>query len=140
MKLYLSNYVTKAELKETRGFDTSTLASKIDLAGLKTKIDNLDVGKLNTTPADLIKLSNVVDNDFVKKTVYDKLMIKSNAIDTKIPSTTELVNKTQYNLDKQGPKNNIEDVDIQIPNASGLVKKTGSNTKRLKKIYLALLD
>ena len=33
-------------------------------------------------PTDLSKLSNVVKNDVVKKTVYDKLVAKVNAIDT----------------------------------------------------------
>ena len=33
-------------------------------------------------PTDLIKLSNVVKNDVVKKTVYNKLFAKVNAIDT----------------------------------------------------------
>ena len=42
------------------------LASKTDLGSLKTKVDNLHVGKLKTVSADLRKLSIVVDND-VKK-------------------------------------------------------------------------
>lgn len=29
----------------------------------------------------------------LKKTVYDKLLLKVNAIDTKVPSTTELISK-----------------------------------------------
>ena len=33
-------------------------------------------------PVDLSKLSNVVKNDVVKKTVYDKLVAKLNNIDT----------------------------------------------------------
>ena len=36
------------------------------------------------------------------KTVYDKYVTKVNVIDTKIPSTSGLVNKTQYDLDKKG--------------------------------------
>ena len=38
--------------------------------------------KLGTGPADLSKLSNVVKNDVVKKTTYDKLVAKVNNIDT----------------------------------------------------------
>ena len=34
---------------------------------MKTKVDNLDVDKLSTVPVDLSKLTNVVDNDVVKK-------------------------------------------------------------------------
>ena len=49
--------------------DICMLASKTDLASLKTKVDNLNVDKLKTIPADLSKLRNVVDNDDVKKSV-----------------------------------------------------------------------
>ena len=47
------------------------------------------------------KLSNIVDNDVVKKTAYNQFVIKVNAIDTKIPSISGLVTKKQNNLDKQ---------------------------------------
>ena len=43
---------------------------------LKTKVENVDVDKLKTAPADLSKLSNLVDHDVVKKTVYYKLVTK----------------------------------------------------------------
>ena len=33
---------------------------------LKTKLDNLDVGKLKTVPVELKKLSDVVDNEVLK--------------------------------------------------------------------------
>ena len=59
------------------------MASKTDLADLKTKLDNLDVDKLKTIPKVLSKLSDVVDNDVLKKTAHDKLVVKVNAIDTK---------------------------------------------------------
>ena len=42
-----------------------------------------------------MRLVNVVDNNIVKKTVYDKLVTTINAIDTKIPSTSGLVFNTQ---------------------------------------------
>ena len=48
--------------------DTSTLKPKTDLAGFRNKADNLDVYKLNTSLADWTQLSNVVDNDGIKKT------------------------------------------------------------------------
>ena len=50
-ELDLSNYATKADLKGATGIDTSMLASKADLASLKTKVDNLTVDKLKTVPA-----------------------------------------------------------------------------------------
>ena len=61
----------KANLKGASGIDISTLTSKTDLAGMKTKADNLDVDKLKNVPADLSKLSNVVDNKSKKLYVID---------------------------------------------------------------------
>ena len=52
------------------------------LNSLKSKLDDLDVRKLKTVPVNLKKLSDIVDNDVVKKTVYDQLLKKVNAIDT----------------------------------------------------------
>ena len=51
--------------------------------------------KLKTVPLDLSKPSNVVNNDVVKKAVYDKLVAKVNNIDT---SGFNL--KTKYDTDK----------------------------------------
>ena len=63
----LSNCTTKSDLKEVTGIDTSMIASKTDLAILKTKVNYLDVDKLKTVPAGLGKLSNVVDDDVIRK-------------------------------------------------------------------------
>ena len=60
----LSYYVTKADLKDALAIDTSRLAS--DLAGVNTKLDELDVDKLRIAPADLSKLSDVLDNYVIK--------------------------------------------------------------------------
>ena len=118
----------KVDLKGEAGIDTSTLPSKADSASLKTKVDNLDVDKLTTVPAELSNLSNIVDNDVVKKTVYDKLIIKVNAIDTKGPSTNRwsLKHCMIYTNEKE---KEIEDVDKKTPNTVRLVKKTACNTK-----------
>ena len=51
--------------------------------------------KLKTAPVDLSKLSIVVNNDVVKKIVYDKLVAKVNAIDT-----SGFALKTQYDTAK----------------------------------------
>ena len=58
VELDLSNYATKADLKDVTGIDTSTLASKTGLLSLQTKLHNLDVDKLKPFPADLTRLSN----------------------------------------------------------------------------------
>ena len=50
------------------------LLKKVDLANLKFKTDKLNVVELETTPADLSKLSNVAKNKVVKKTEYDELI------------------------------------------------------------------
>ena len=70
-------------------------------------------------PADLSKLSNVVKNDVVKKTVYDKLVTKVNYVDT-----SDFVLKTIWNT-------KITELENKFPNASNLVKKTDYNTKLL---------
>ena len=61
-----------------------------------------------TIPADLIKLSNVKDKNFVKKAMYDKLVTKVNVIDTKSPITIGLVTKTQYDLHKKGLRKRLK--------------------------------
>ena len=92
-------------------------ALKTNLGCLETEVDKLDIDKLVPVPVDLTKLSDVVKNDVVKKTVYDKLVAKVNIIDT-----SEFVLKTKYYTDKSKLEN-------KIPDTSGLVKKTDYNTK-----------
>ena len=75
--------------------DTSSLALKTNLANLKTEVDKLEIDKLAPVPLDLSKLSDVVKNDAVKKTVFDKLVAKVNNI-----YTSDFVLKTKYNSDK----------------------------------------
>ena len=82
VKVDLSNYVTKTDLESVTHVDTSSFALKTNLANLKTEVDELDIHKLVTVPVDLNKLSNVVKNDFVKKTLYDKLVATVKNIDT----------------------------------------------------------
>ena len=84
IELGLSNYAKKkkADLKNATDVDASGFAKKTDLANsksgaykldddkwknvpaalrnLKSKVEKLDLGKLQTTPVDLIKLNNVV--------------------------------------------------------------------------------
>ena len=95
VKVDLSNYARKTDLKNVTHLDTSSFALKTNLASLKTKVDKLDIDKLAPVPVDLSKLSDVVKNDVVKKTVYDKLVAKVNNIDT-----SDFVLKTKYQTDK----------------------------------------
>ena len=87
----MSNYATKTDLKNVTNVDTSIFALKINLANLKTEIHKLDIDKLAPVPVDLSKLSDVVKNDVVKKTLYDKLVAKVNNI-----HTSDFVLKTKY--------------------------------------------
>ena len=68
----LSNYATKADIKNISPVDTSSFTLKTNLANLKTEVDKLDIDKLVPVPVDLSKLSDVLKNDVVKKDVYNK--------------------------------------------------------------------
>ena len=60
VKVDLSNYATKTNLKNVKHVDTSSFALKTNLANLKAEVDKLDIDKLIPVPVDLSKLSNVV--------------------------------------------------------------------------------
>ena len=60
VKVDLSNYATKTDLKTVTHVDTSRFALKTNLANLKTEFDKLDIDKLMPVPADLSKLSDVI--------------------------------------------------------------------------------
>ena len=135
VKVDLSNYATKTYLKNVTHVDTSSFALKANLASLKTEVDKLDIDKLAPVPVDLSKLSDVVKNDVVKKTVYDKLVAKVNNIDT-----SDFVLKTKYKTDKTELEKNIPDVtdfvkkakltelENKIPDISNLATKTALTT------------
>ena len=76
LKVNSSKYATKPDIKNISHVDTPSFASKANLASLKTEVDQLDTDKLKRVPVDLSKLTNVVKNDVVKKSEYDKLVIK----------------------------------------------------------------
>ena len=67
VKVDLSNYATKADIKNISHVDTWSFALKTNLARLKTEVDKLDIDKLIHIPVDLSKLSDLVKNDVVKK-------------------------------------------------------------------------
>ena len=69
VKVHLSNYARKIDLKNVTHVDTSSFALKTNLASLKAECDKLDIDKLAPVPVDLSKPSDVVKNDVVKKTV-----------------------------------------------------------------------
>ena len=114
VKVDLSIYVTKTDLKNVTHVDTSNFALQTNLASLKTEVDKSDIDKLVPVPVDLSKLSNAVKNDVVKKTVYDKLAAKVNNIDT-----SHFVLKTKYQINKT-------ELEKKIPDVSDFVEKQNS--------------
>ena len=111
VKIDLSNYATKTDIKNISHVDTSSFALKTNLATLKTEVDKLDIDKLVLVPVDLSKLFDLVKNNVVKKDVYNKLVAKVDNIDT-----SKFVWKTKYDTDKS-------EIENKIPDTSGLVKK-----------------
>ena len=94
------------------------------MASLKTEVDKSDIDNLVPIPVDLSKLSDVVKNDVVKKTEYNKLVTKVNGIDT-----TNFVSKTKYERDRSDFEEKISKVEEKIPDVSSLAKKTDFNAK-----------
>ena len=115
VKIDLSNYATKTDIKNISHVDTSSFALKTNLANLKTEVDKLDIDKLKPLPDDVSKLRNVVTNDVVKKTDYNA---KITEMENKIPDISNLATKISLNT-----------VENKIPDTSGLVKKTHYDTK-----------
>ena len=76
------------------------------LNDLKTKVDDIDVGKLKT-----VELSDVVENEVVKTTKFNRLKKKVNNLENKIPDATTLIHINQHKTDKQNPGKEIGNVD-----------------------------
>ena len=112
VKVDLSNYATKTDIKNISRVDTSSFALKTNLANIQSEVDILDIDKLVPVPTDFSKLSSVVKNDVVKKSDYSKLVTKVDNIDT-----SGLVKKTDYNT-------KITDIESKIPDTSNLATKT----------------
>ena len=157
VRVDLSNYATKDVIKNITHIATSNFALK-NLANLKTdidklyinklkslpnntKVDKLDIDKLVPVPTDLSKLSDVVNNDVVKKTEYDA---KIKNIEDKITDISNLATKTNLNIKISEVKNEIPSitglattsalavVENRIPDTSNLVKKQITIQKLLK--------
>ena len=115
VELDLANYATKDDVKNITHVDVSSFTSKTNLAALKTEVDKIDTDKLKTTPADLAKLTNAIENDVVKKTDYNTKVtsieaqiagLTKNTVDnladiTKLKAidTNSFVNKTKFSAD-----------------------------------------
>ena len=62
--------IMQQKLTHVAHVGVSTFALKSNLTSLETEVDKLDIDKLTPVPNDLAKLSNLVKNDVVKRTVY----------------------------------------------------------------------
>ena len=123
----MANYATKNDVKNITHVDVSSFASKTNLVALKTEVDKIDADKLKTVPVGLAKLSNVVDNDVVKKTDYNTKVtniesqiagLTKNTVDnladiTKLKAidTNSFVLKTKLASDVTTLENKIDSVD-----------------------------
>ena len=119
VELDLTNYATKKDIKDITHVDTSSYALKTNLAALKTELDKIDTDKLKTVPDDLAKLSNVVKNDVVKKSTYNTLKNKVDAIDT-----SGFVTRTKFTTDTNALDDKVDKVDKKIPDISRLATKS----------------
>lgn len=62
-----------------------------DLNNLKSQINKLNIYKLKTVPIDPKKLSNVADNDIVKKTSYNILVSKLDVKESNVRAQLDLL-------------------------------------------------
>ena len=129
-KVALSNYSTKADIRNISHVDTSSFALKANLANLKTELDKLDIDQLVPVPDDVSKLSNVLTNEVLKKTDYNA---KITEIENKISDISNLVTKTA-----------LTSIENKIPNIGGLdistlIKNSGYDTKisEIEKKYVS---
>ena len=144
VELDLTNYATKNDLKNITHVDVSSFASKANLAALKTELDKLDTDKLKTAPTDLVKLTNAIENDLVKKTVYNTKVtsiesqiagLTKNTVDnladiTKLKAidTNGFVTRTKFSADTNALDDKIGGVEKEISDISGLATKTSLNS------------
>ena len=144
VELHLANYATKDIVKNITHVDVSSFASKTNFAALKTEVDKIDADKFKTTPADLAKLTNDIENDVVKKTDYNTKVtsieaqiagLTKNTVDnladiTKLKAidTNNFVNKTKFSADTNSLDDKIDGVEKKNPDISGLATKTSLNS------------
>ena len=144
VELDLTNYATKTDLKNITHVDVSSFASKPNLAALKTEVYKIDTDKLKTTPADMAKLTNAIENDVVKKTDYNTKVtsieaqiagLTKNTVDnlvdiTKLKAidTNSFVTRTKFSADANALDDKIDGVEKKLPEISGLATKTSLNS------------
>ena len=142
VELDLANYATKTDLKNITHVDVSSFVSKTNLAALKSDVDKIDADKLKTTPVDLAKLTNAIENDVVKKTDYNtkvtsvevqiagltKNTVGNLADITKLKAidTNSFITRTKFSADTNALDDKIDGVEKKT-DISGLATKTSLN-------------
>ena len=135
VELDLTNYATKNDLKNITHVDVSSFASKTNLAASKSEVDKIDVDKLKTAPVDLAKLTNAIENDLVKKTVYNTQIagLTKNTVDhladitnLKAIDTNSFVTRTKFSADTNALDDKIDGVEKK-KDISGLATKISLN-------------
>ena len=94
VELDLSNIVTKTDLKNATGTNTSSYGKYVDLASLKSNIDKLDIDKLRKVRTNL-------------KDVYNA---KINKVEDKMLDITNLATETTFNSKIDGAKGEIPNI------------------------------
>ena len=153
VELDLANYATKTDLNNIIHVDISSFASKTNLAALKTEVDKIDADKLKTTPADLTKLTNAIENDVVKKTDYNTKVtsieaqiagLTKNTVDnladiTKLKAidANSFVTRTKFSADTNALDDKIDGAEKKTPDISGSATKTSLNDYAKKADYVS---
>ena len=132
VKVDLSNYAAKADIKKISHVDTLSFALKTNLDNLKAGVHKLNIDKFVPVLVDLTKLSDVVKSDVVKKDVHEKLVTKVNAIPLNNIDPSKFVLKTKHDTDKSDKKTdyntNISEIEGKIPHVASLATKTALTT------------
>ena len=125
------------------------------LNNLKTKVDDLDVDKLETLTIDLKNWIYIVNKEVVKNAKLNTLKANVNKLCKKILDVTTLIHINQHNSDKQILNKKVgavqkklldliglmtttvldaklKAVDCKIPELGGLAKKTDYDAKILE--------
>ena len=140
VKVDLSNYATKIDIKNIFHVDTSSFPLKSNLAGLKTEVDKIDIDKFKSLPNNLSNSKNKVDKLDINKLVAVPVDLSklSNAkiknIEDEIPDISNLATKTILNteiLSISGLEtiSELTAVENKVPSVSNLVKKNHYGTK-----------
>ena len=100
---YIATGVDRSDLASKKDFNILKIEVDINkftnvttgLSYMKTNIEDLDVGKLETVPIDLKKLNDIVSKEVVKKIVYGTTNMKVNNLEKKFADVSNLIQINQ---------------------------------------------